>query len=466
MDQTDLPDETALPDHDASIAGYRLVRMIGTGRRAEVYLALGSERMPVAIKILAVGMSAVEVPILSAPEPVDAPTSLRAALLPPLRDVASLPDGRSAFVHDHLGGPLLTQWLQARSPVPRGELVTALAPLVATVGRLNAAGWAAGELTLHGIRFDASGKSWFTALSGLNRLSSADAAARVDRRADVASLVELIIGAFTLAGRAEPAFEDRLRAIAAGDGDARAVEEALFGWATATPVDLRPPSHVDPPAVPSRIDAGQGDASPVRRKARRSRGSHATSAARIANGLDRFSPASLARRVLTAHSGPALLAGSGVVLAVLLVVVLAPSRAPAGADAEPPPAPSSNAPASSAAEPDPAAQPEPDVPDARNGDDPVTAASTLLSMRDACLDGEDSEEAGCLADVDARGSPRAAADAAGTARSLPEDPALRLVQRLGSAAIIEVSGAPESAPASLLMVRSEAGWRLRDVFEG
>jgi hypothetical protein len=36
----------------------------------------------------------------------------------------------------------------------------------------------------------------------------------------------------------------------------------------------------------------------------------------------------------------------------------------------------------------------------------------------------------------------------------------RLVERLGNSALVEVGS--ETAPASLLLMRSEAGWRIRD----
>jgi len=101
------------------------------------------------------------------------------------------------------------------------------------------------------------------------------------------------------------------------------------------------------------------------------------------------------------------------------------------------------------------------------------AATAVLEARHACyvarpsvvgcltkvLDGEPSfiaQEAGAMGS----GAAAAARDYAGAA--------LSLVERWGDAALVAVvpdaTRTPHSEPASLLLVRSEAGWRLRAVF--
>ena len=104
--------------------------------------------------------------------------------------------------------------------------------------------------------------------------------------------------------------------------------------------------------------------------------------------------------------------------------------------------------------------------------DPVTAASELLEVRASCLASRDLD---CLAAVAQPGSPIAASDRAlmladgseGGAAPEPFDlGAIALVADMGSAVLLEVPYADaEREPASLLMMRSEAGWRLRELFD-
>ena len=104
------------------------------------------------------------------------------------------------------------------------------------------------------------------------------------------------------------------------------------------------------------------------------------------------------------------------------------------------------------------------------GDDPIAAATALLERRARCF-----AELSllCLEDVDQPGSAALAADrtallalrAGDEARYRDADAsAPRLIERLGAGALIEVG--PETAPASLLLMKSEAGWRIRDWVAG
>ncbi|MBM7472085.1 hypothetical protein [Subtercola frigoramans] len=125
---------------------------------------------------------------------------------------------------------------------------------------------------------------------------------------------------------------------------------------------------------------------------------------------------------------------------------------------------------------------------AATGDDPRAAALALLEERDHCLSGG---SAACLAHVDQFQSPLLASDQLQFARghrvgnqSTPEPvagaaplPSVEVVQRTGAAALVSVdpwhgnesqpagpAPAAHSKPASLLLVKGEAGWRLREVF--
>jgi hypothetical protein len=107
------------------------------------------------------------------------------------------------------------------------------------------------------------------------------------------------------------------------------------------------------------------------------------------------------------------------------------------------------------------------------GDDPVAAAIVLLALREECFR---SASLLCLDGVVQPGSSAEAADRAavsvlqggGEAPAPISAPSPELVERLGESALVslvaasEGDGAPETAPASLLLMKGEAGWRIRD----
>ncbi|TXK17473.1 hypothetical protein [Homoserinibacter sp. GY 40078] len=116
----------------------------------------------------------------------------------------------------------------------------------------------------------------------------------------------------------------------------------------------------------------------------------------------------------------------------------------------------------------PAAVAEGDLesPDPVMDEDPIVAAVALLDQREECF-----RELSmlCLETVDQAGSAALGADRAAISGMIAGDessaiprPAgeVRVVERLGDAALLAFG--PETAPASLLLMRSEAGWRIRD----
>ncbi|MWB97090.1 hypothetical protein [Agromyces seonyuensis] len=108
------------------------------------------------------------------------------------------------------------------------------------------------------------------------------------------------------------------------------------------------------------------------------------------------------------------------------------------------------------------------------GDDPVAAARVLVAELSRC---RDELSLSCLEGVAQAGSPLAAAESAAitTARDGGEmiagiDADVAGIERigeldgLGDAVLVRVPGRTETEPASLLMMRGEAGWRLREWF--
>ena len=104
------------------------------------------------------------------------------------------------------------------------------------------------------------------------------------------------------------------------------------------------------------------------------------------------------------------------------------------------------------------------------GDDPVAAAGELLRVRAACLAGGNGA---CLSDVDQWGSPAEEADrallsdASGSHGAVADgseagaQSAIRLVQRVGGVALLEVTGGGNAKPVPLLVIRGGTGWRIR-----
>ena len=99
------------------------------------------------------------------------------------------------------------------------------------------------------------------------------------------------------------------------------------------------------------------------------------------------------------------------------------------------------------------------------GDDAFAAAAVLLRARITCVR---EPSTSCLAAVDQDGSPAAVEDAqvmtdpsAAAALVLPTTVESEL-QRLGEAVLLACRTADDE-PASVLVVRTEAGWRLREV---
>lgn len=151
--------------------------------------------------------------------------------------------------------------------------------------------------------------------------------------------------------------------------------------------------------------------------------------------------------------------------AALLAVVVAASAAPGGiapgsSAASEPTAARSTSPSQSAASPV-----TPVTPSVVTGDDPLAALPALLGRRTDCL--RDLSVL-CLDDVAESGSAawdddRAAIDAlvaSGLQPTVISGAGAALVERLGDSALISL--APGSDPASVLLLKGEAGWRIRD----
>ncbi|QNO36453.1 hypothetical protein H4J02_07875 [Protaetiibacter sp. SSC-01] len=383
-------------------------------------------------------------------------------------------DTAPAALVERLAGPRLAAVVADRQVWRAGEAVTVLAPLADAIGRLHDAGVAHGAVSAARLVLSDRGP----VLDGLlhaelfapgspevvrERLPGV-AADREAVRELAALLLARVDGPRSAAAR-------ELGALVGAASGARVLEELAQGLselAAATPLGIAkregpaPREDAAPRLVPvvrepARIDDRPD--TPVRFAL------GARVPALVAGVRARLDALPAARRRLAVGGGAALAVAS-VMLAVL------PSGSDGRADAGPEPlaqtqraAPETQptADAQRTAEPESAA-------DAGSaaiaGDDPLAAAVALLDRRERCLAElsflclEEVDQAGSAALADDRRAVTALREGREAEPSGVEPVDAQLVERLGDSALVRVG--PETAPASLLLVRSEAGWRIRD----
>lgn len=550
--------------HDAReglLAGYRLVRRIAVGERAEVYLATPAMAEPgepgeapelVALRLYGPDADAAAVAVELEALTADAGRSLPAPL-----DLASGADGRTCVVVERIPGERLSQVISERT-LSAGEAVTVLAPIAAGVRALAEAGFVHTRLAASDVLFDGSGRPRIIGLGALVRLDPGLPA--VDRSALLreghAALSRLV--AEVAAATRPAAALDGVLAISRSGLEARpfapyalALEHELFRAAAPLPVSgiarfpsagahvpariipepgarpiIGPPpivagcgraSSVGAPAdasvapaaptrgvVTGRLNAGQqpapaAAAEPVQEFAvgRSTVVAAETSAAE--DPADRLLEGELPllaalragrwrdrlRAVVARRRAPVLVAalGGGAVLVVLLTLV-PPGGSPPGAKAAPEPGTAASAGADepgastddvgidAADDADATADPGPDgsADAVAEPTELIAVAAELLELRESCLD---SGDRACLAAVVQPGSALESADLErlasgqhGADAASYDLGSLTVGGTMGAAVLLDlVHDDAERQPASLLMVRSEAGWRLREIFD-
>lgn len=516
------------------LAGYRVVRRLGSGARAEIFLGVPERRGEAAVAIKVYRPVATEVSIATEFEALSRITSPHSVAL---RDVASGPDGRPVAVLARTPGGSLARLLADRGTIGVGEAVTLLAPLAALIAELHSIGVAHGALGAGSVHFGARGEPvllgfghaivFGSALSMAALDSHAAAAAERERLVALASLVidrVALDSPVRTAGGRDPALS-RLRAWLAGAtpdaGFARELESRLFDTAAPVPIEFGrgraaeepsgrrlfdsrghtggaslglaavdragvEPGHTDPelaghPAaatVTARLVARFLGARPLQ---------YPTTAKtpRVAQELIRAATRALANLLPFAH--PAARASPsttnntpsttgaarprvrntlwGVTAVAATLAITAMLLLPAGG--APDGGKSSDTPSVSSA-PGTAAQPVAEAVDPAASDDPLIALPSLLGERERCirelsvlcLDGVDQQGSGLL--TDDRRIITAILDGSTPAPLVSVDTAgISLSERLGGTALVAL--APDSNPASVLMIRSEAGWRLREL---
>jgi hypothetical protein len=448
-----------------SIGGYRLVRKLGEGPRAEVHLAradgddasvvikqyrpdIGAESVSTEIEALARGVGEHTVALL---------------------DVATAPSRQLALVLARLSGGSLGRLLAHRASLAIGEVVGILAPLAETIEGLHAVGVVHGGVRTESVLFDGD---------GIPVLACFGNAALIQPGLPPA-LLELEVGpeldrqAFMALARA---VLDR-----ADDQDAVAVVVDLLrgslgsGWgarfgarlrelAEPTPVALRVEIVETSSAIPGRLELRAPVPPPTRTRRRESERRRraegpATGAITdlLAGVLDGPRVTAVTASLRAVRTRVWVLAGA-VVLALVAALVLVPNG---GGTPEAAPVPTATATASPTA-----------LATAARDEDPVDAVVGLLESRERCL-----RERSVLC-LDAVGEPGSAALAEDQELVLAlqgggETPPpftvtgaqVSVVELLGDAVLVALDGVDDGQPAAILLTRGESGWLLRDYLE-
>lgn len=393
------------------IAGHRIVRVVRDAGERRVLAAFGDEAVE-----LHVGAGAAAAELASEAEVL---LRVRHPHLLPVVDVATH-DGAVVLVRPR-STATAAEWLLARGAPRAGEVVTLVAPVLEAVAAVHDAGASAGRIDLHAIVLDDDGAPALVA-AGAEQESTLPTAAWRDAsdgvRADCDALGVVVDDLLATCGERTP---DAVRAAL----DARDVGAAAIALLAAWPA--LPIERVRSEPVAPRSER-------ERRRARRS-----TDAPMVVRWLQ-----SALEHAGTVRRPVWIVAGAG---AAALVVALALGGAGASvAEEAAPPAMADDA-APQAVAPVATTPPAPET-------SAVDAAAALLAAREACLAAEDAD---CLAGIlDPTGG------AAASAWRLPADAALAEVAVLGDAVLVDVASSSE--PASVLVVRTDAGWMLRDAW--
>jgi serine/threonine protein kinase len=466
----------ARPDGPHLVGGYRLVRTLGEGRSAVVHLGYADTatddepRRTAAVKIYRPAVS---------PEHIDAEVAALAAVAHPhvlrLVDIATAPDGRPSLVLERCAAGTLAALVAKRSSLAAGEAVTILAPLVAAVAAVHAAGFVHRDIRLSSVLFLPSGAPVLAGFGHAARipvaLSPAGLAAHPAVRDDRSQLGRLAGAVLERVDHpAARGIDSWLESAPESTDDfTERLSDVLFDLADAQPVRMRDeaalPGALNQPRRPATVTTAQ-PAAPT--------------------GAARQRLEAAVRALLTHARGvrrPVWLSAAAVGVSLLVAALAIPPNdsvaEPGTAEARvasPSPSPPANTgrdrdvPGPAEGEAARGEAPSPD--DVVLGDDPAAAIVVLLEKRGRCLREisvlcldavAQPGSAALLHDVEIVRGLQAGGEQTPDATIIAESPVL--VERLGDSALLDLGEVPDTQPASALMMRGEAGWRIRDYLD-
>ncbi|MFC7488397.1 protein kinase domain-containing protein [Knoellia sp. CPCC 206453] len=146
-------------DHTTpSVPGYDVVEPIGQGGSGAVWSATDATGATVAIKVVPAVDAADALVELAVLGRISDPHLVR------LHEATALPSGDVALVLDHLAGGTLGAAVRARGHLAPGEAVTVLSPIASTLGRLHGIGVVHGDVSPDNVLLDLEGRPFLADL--------------------------------------------------------------------------------------------------------------------------------------------------------------------------------------------------------------------------------------------------------------------------------------------------------------
>jgi hypothetical protein len=452
------------------VGGFPLVRRLGAGARAEVWLGHSARERErtVAIKLYREHVTTAEITAeLDALARADSPHLVR------LLDVTTV-DGRPAPILQRLDPRGLPARIATGRPLSRGEVVTILAPVAEALDGLHSAGVSHGSVGIGSILLDDRGAPVLACFGAARPFADAPSPARLDAEPSVLrdrdDLRRVAVGVAESIGG--PAAAELAQWVRVEEPDPARLADQLYGFAPGAPVEFDPLAAAHEPTAPrlprpSEEEAVAASATPSASETARVWAlpawiERAIEQSPLAGVRERLVPAlARVRRPVWAAGG------AGLAALVLAVSLLGTGSAPGTASATGAPSPTGpdqqQRPVSTAS-----AAPT-DLPTEVAAEDPLVAAAALLDRRQLCFDDLSAE---CIDEVDQLDSAGWEADRAMIAdlrAAQTSEPNARLagaeltlVQRLGDSAIV----AATKAGMTVLLVRTEGRWWIRDLMAG
>ena len=141
-----------------TVGGYRLVRKLGAGERAEIHLGhAGSSQPPTGDRVAAIKIFRPSTDDASVDREIEGLARASSRHLLELKDLATGRDGRPCLILPRLGSGNLGRLLAVRDGLEAGEAVSILVPLVEAVRELHRVGVAHGSVTPASVLFDDGG---------------------------------------------------------------------------------------------------------------------------------------------------------------------------------------------------------------------------------------------------------------------------------------------------------------------
>ncbi|MET1016213.1 MAG: hypothetical protein ABWX76_05310 [Leifsonia flava] len=466
------------------LGGYRLVRRLGSDTGAPIWLAHADlHDLAVVLTICCEDEAA--------RRRVESHTRVGSPHVLSLIDIATISDGRLLLASEQTDWSLATL-LAARSRLAAGEAVTILAPITAGLAAIHAAGLVHGGLNAASVFFATDGRPVIGGFDGLRKdattaieadgSSSSTPGILADYRA-LSALIRAIGDVVDEPARTEITgvaewLDTSIDATGADRSRASQLECRIFAVAPSLPVVLVADRRTQPVERDIR-EVRQGSSTLSAVPPLRVALSALARAQRLAVSLSGAAVRGRLGRVVRRRGLPIGLA----VLVGALVVSAGLTAIPGAADGRQTPSTPSRSTAQTPATSAPAAEPTPGSPiaglgfsteeaQAVAGEDAAAAAAALLELRGRCAVHAEPSCVGLFAEAgsaidDADRHAFGSRPAGGMLLVEPDSrERVELVQAYGDAVLTRaVPSNGERQPVLVLVVRTDTGWRLRDLFE-